>query len=192
MATIRLNKDKRNTILKAIMADWKQKHPAPVAPKMSAARALVEAFQKRWYNKSGIAEAIQFSGLKPEALNTAVSLNIYVKDRDGKSITTIWEYFRDENGNTVKTYAPNGTCIVYTDEPMYKTYLDNKSAYDRYEIDIEKWHEDRRAQSKVYEAALDQFKTLKQLTDGWEGIEKYLPKEFEQQSTAVAVIPQLP
>ncbi|HCH1552455.1 TPA: hypothetical protein NKQ30_004483 [Vibrio parahaemolyticus] len=192
MATIRLNKDMRNAILNAIMADWKQKHPAPVAPKMSAARALIDEFQKRWYKNSGIAEAIQFSGLKPEALHTAVSLNIYVKDRDGKTITTIWEYFRDEDDNTVKTYAPNGTCIMYTDEPLYKTYLDNKSAYDRYVIAIEKWHEDHRAKSKVYETALEQFKTLKQLTDGWDGIEKYLPEEFEQQSTTVAVIPQLP
>lgn len=192
MATIRLNQAKRRSILNAIMAEWKQKNPAPTAPKMSAARAAITAFQQRWYKNSGIAEAIQFSGLKPEALNQSTSLHLYVKDREGKSITTIWEYFRDEDNNSVQTYVPNGTCLIYTDEPIYKAYLDDKSAADRYQIDLDKWHEERKAQSKVYETALEQFKTLKQLTEGWDGIEKYLPEEFEQKSTAVAIIPQLP
>lgn len=192
MSTIRLNKEKRAAILKNIMDDWKTKHPKPVAPKMSAARAAIMAYQAKWFKRSGIEKALQ-AGLTPTALNQSTSLHLYVKNREtGKNITNIWEYFRDDENRSVQTYVPNDTVVIYNDDPIYKTYLDDKSAYERYDLELTKWGEERRAQSKVYESALEQFKTVKQLTDGWDGIEKYLPTEFEQKSTAVAVIPQLP
>lgn len=191
MATIRLNVDKRRAILNNIMTEWKAKHPKPVAPKLNAKAAFVKAYQELWYSRSGIEKAIQ-NGLTPTTLHTSSSMHLYIQDRAGKALGTIWEYFRDGENCTVKVHVPNGTTVVYNDHPLYLQYLKDKSADDKYEIDIEQWHEERRAQERVYKQALEQFKTLKQLTDGWDGIEKYLPEEFEVQSTAVAVIPQLP
>ncbi|QXV72157.1 hypothetical protein [Vibrio phage vB_VpP_DE10] len=191
MATIRLNADKRRAILNNIMAEWKAKHPRPVAPKMNARAAFVKAYQELWYRRSGIEKAVQ-GGLTPMALYTSSSLHLYIQDRTGKALGTVWEYFRDGEGGKVKLYVPTSTTVVYNDDPLYLQYLKDKSADDKHEIDVAKWNEERHAQVRSYTQALDMFKTLKQLTDGWDGIEKYLPKEFEVQSTAVVVVPQLP